>query len=166
MKPHSQLTHYAGFDWARDHHDIVIVDPQGQIVAEFRIPHTLEGWQEFRQKISAYPALGVVIETNQGAAVDQLLQLDVTVYPVHPVAARRYRERKSPSGNKTDRLDAWSMADALRVDGRQWKALQPLDPLTQQLRLLCRDEMSLIEQRTALVNQLQQALCEYYPAVL
>ena len=38
--------------------------------------------------------------------------------------------------------------------------------MTQQLRLLCRDEVALIEQRTALVNQLQQALSEYYPAAL
>ena len=30
----------------------------------------------------------------------------------------------------------------------------------------CRDEVALIEQRTALVNQLQQALYEYYPAAL
>jgi transposase len=166
MKTWQHLTHYAGFDWARDHHDIVIVDARGQIVAEFRIAHNLEGWQDFRQKIAAYPGLGIVIETSQGAAIDQLLQIDLTVYPIHPVAARRYRERKAPSGNKTDRVDAWSLADALRLDGSQWKALQPLDPLTQQLRLLCRDEMSLIEQRTALVNQLQQALSEYYPAAL
>lgn len=41
-----------------------------------------------------------------------------------------------------------------------------MSPLTQQLRLLCRDEVVLIEQRTALVNQLQQALLEYYPAAL
>jgi transposase len=54
----------------------------------------------------------------------------------------------------------------MRMDGQQWKALQPLDPLTQQLQLLCRDEISLIEQRTALINQLQQALVEYYPAAL
>jgi transposase len=40
------------------------------------------------------------------------------------------------------------------------------EPLVQQLRLLCRDEVTLIEQRTALVNQLQQALYEYYPAAL
>jgi transposase len=167
MKTWQQLTHYAGFDWARDHHDLVVLDPQGRLVAQFRIEHTLAGWQEFRQKINAYPALGVVIETSQGAAVDQLLQMEgLTIYPIHPAAAQRYRERKAPSGNKTDLLDARSLADALRLDGSQWKALQPLDPLTQELRLLCRDEMSLIEQRTALVNQLQAALHEYYPAVL
>ena len=166
MKPFNEITHYAGFDWARDHHDVVIVDRQGQIVADFRVEHTLEGWQEFRDKVKSYPALAVAIETSQGAAVDQLLQMDCTVYPVNPLSAKSYRERKVPSGNKTDHLDGWSLAEALRTDGQQWKALQPLDPLTQQWQLLCRDEISLIEQRTALVNQLQQALVEYYPAAL
>jgi transposase len=166
MNQWNELTHYAGFDWARDHHDVVIVDRQGQIVAQFRIEHTWEGWRQWRNKVADYPALGVAIETNQGAAVDQLLQCEQTIFPVHPRCAQRYRERKVPSGNKTDLLDAWSLADALRLDGAQWKPLKPLDPLTQQLRLLCRDEMNLIEQRTALINQLQQALSEYYPAAL
>jgi len=164
MKNWKDLTHYAGFDWAKDHHVVVIVDAQGQLVADFEFAHSLEGWKGFVEKTAAWPNLGVAIETSQGAAVDQLLQRDYTVYPVHPVAAQRYRERKAPSGTKTDHLDGWGLGDALRVDGHGWKPLQPLDPLTQQLRLLCRDEVSLIEQRTALVNQLQQALSEYYPA--
>jgi transposase len=166
MKPWTDITHYAGFDWARDHHDVVIVDRQGQIVADLRLQHTLAGWQQFREQVKAYPALAVAIETSQGTAVDQLLQTDCNVYPVNPLSAKSYRERKVPSGNKTDRLDAWSLAEALRLDGQQWKALKPLDPLTQQIQLLCRDEIHLIEQRTALVNQLQQALVEYYPAAL
>ena len=41
-----------------------------------------------------------------------------------------------------------------------------MDELSCQLRLLCRDEVGLIEQRTALISQLQQALLEYYPAAL
>ena len=166
MKPWIEITHYAGFDWARDHHDVVIVDRQGQIAADFHIEHSLAGWQEFRDKVKPYPALAVAIETNQGAAVDQLLLLDCALYPVNPLSAKSYRERKAPSGHKTDRLDAWSLAEALRLEGQQWKGLQPLDPLTQQLQLLCRDEIGLIEQRTALINQLQQALVEYYPAAL
>jgi transposase len=166
MKPFNEIIHYAGFDWARDHHDVVIVDRQGQIVAEMRVQHSLEGWRQFRDQLKPYPALAVAIETSQGAAVDQLLQLDCTVYPVNPLSAKSYRERKAPSGTKTDRLDGWALAEALRTDGQQWKALLPLDPLTQQLQLLCRDEIGLIEQRTALVNQLQQALVEYYPAAL
>jgi len=166
MKDWKDLTHYAGFDWAKDHHVVLIVDREGRIVADFEFTHSLEGWKSFVEKTFAWPSLGVAIETSQGAAVDQLLQRGYTVFPVHPVAAQRYRERKAPTGTKTDHVDGWGLADALRVDGRDWKALQPMDPLTQQLRLLCRDEVSLIEQRTALVNQLQQALLEYYPAAL
>jgi len=166
MKLWKDLTHYAGFDWAKDHHCVLIVDSAGGLVADFEFEHSAEGWKSFDEKTSAWPNLAVGIETSQGAVVDQLLQRQYTVYPVHPVAAQRYRERKAPSGTKTDHLDAWALADALRTDGQGWKALEPMDPLTQQLRLLCRDEVVLIEQRTALVNQLQQSLLEYYPAVL
>jgi transposase len=166
MKPWQDITHFAGFDWAKDHHVVMVVNLQGHIVADFEFEHSLEGWQSFADKTSGWSNLAVAIETSQGAAVDQLLQRQYTIYPVNPVAAQSYRERKAPSGTKTDHLDAWGLADALRVDGQGWRALQPMDPFTQQLRLLCRDEVSLIEQRTALVNQLQQALLEYYPAAL
>jgi transposase len=166
MKNWKDLTHYAGFDWAKDHHVVAIVNTEGRIVADFQFAHSLEGWQSFVEKTSPWPNLAVAIETSQGAAVDQLLQRQYTVYPVHPVASQSYRQRKAPSGTKTDHLDAWGLADALRVDGQSWKPLQPMDPMTQQLRLLCRDEVVLIEQRTALANQLQQALAEYYPAAL
>ncbi len=80
--------------------------------------------------------------------------------------AKRYRERKCSSGNKTDRHDAWALADALRMDGHAWRTLGAQDPLIAELRILCRDEVALIEERTALINQLQQALHEYYPTAL
>jgi transposase len=166
MKEWQEIGHYAGFDWARDHHAVVIVGRQGELVADFEFEHTLEGWKRFEEKTAAWPDLAVAIETNQGAAVDQLLQRGYTVYPVNPVASESYRKRKAPSGTKTDHVDGWGLADALRVDGQGWKQLQPMDPLTQQLRLLCHDEVGLIEQRTLLVNKLQQALVEYYPAAL
>ncbi len=166
MKPFAQLTHFAGFDWAKDHHDVVVVDAQGQIVDQFTFPHSAQGWQRWHQCVQTYPAMGVAVETSSGAAVEKLLESGVTVFPLNPKSAKSYRLRKAPSGNKTDRLDAWSFGDGLRTDGHGWKTLAPLDPLVQELRLLCRDEVELIRQRTALVNQLQQALLEYYPAAL
>jgi transposase len=108
----------------------------------------------------------ICIETSSGPAVDQLMQREFPVYPINPKAAQRYRERKCPSGTKTDRHDAWSMADALRTDGHDWVQLIAQDEATATLRLLCRDEHMLIEQRTALVNQLQAALLEYFPLAL
>src|SRR6187551_1942077 len=130
MKSWQEITHWAGFDWAKNNHEIVIVDQQGQIVADFVFEHSLEGWQRMRKEVSGFAGLAVAIETNQGAAVDQLLQHGFIVYPVNPVAAASYRKRKVPSGTKTDHVDAWALADALRVDGHGWKVLPPTDPLT------------------------------------
>jgi transposase len=166
MTPHAQLTHFAGFDWASDHHDIIILDAAGTLVADFKIEHTAAGWRLWKEKISTYPKLGVAIETSHGMIVEQLIESGVTVYPVNPMSARRYRERQHPSGTKTDRHDAWALADALRTDGHAWRALGAKDPIIEELRILCRDEVALIEERTALINQLRQALREYYPTAL
>ncbi len=166
-----QHRYYMGLDWAKQEHAIAVVDGNGRIMMETTIEHTAEGWHRLREKLVdlAGPDMSLVaatIETNRGPVVERLLELGCTVYPINPNAAQCYRSRKAPSGSKTDRLDALSFADALRTDGHGWRPLNPEDPKTQELRLLCRDEMSLIEQRTTLVNQLQQALHEYYPAAL
>ncbi|MDE3068481.1 MAG: IS110 family transposase [Verrucomicrobiota bacterium] len=158
--------YFAALDWAQDHHDIVVVDRTGQIVAELRFAHSAAGWAEFSEKMKPFGGCPIALETCSGPAVDQLLQRGFRVYPVSPKASQRYRDRKLPSGTKTDRHDAWSLADALRTDGRAWRVLHPQDEATATLRTLCRDEITLIEQRTALVNQLRQTLTEYYPVAL
>lgn len=166
MKTYSELKYYGGLDWAKRQHQACLLDGQGRIVEQFGFEHSGPGWAQFRERIGAYPDLGMAIETSAGTVVEQLLQSGVSVYPVHPKAAKAYRQRQAPSGTKDDELDAWSLADALRLDGLHWRVLSPQDPVVEELRLLCRDEEELIEQRTALVNQLQQALQEYYPAAL
>jgi transposase len=162
----TQHTYFAALDWASDHHDVIVLDRNGAVQIEFRFAHTAEGWAEFTQKMKPFVGAPITLETSSGPAVDQLLQRGWAVYPVAPVAAAGYRGRKVPSGTKTDRHDTWSLADALRTDGHAWRPLRPQDEATATLRALCRDEIALIEQRTALVNQLQAALREYYPAAL
>ena len=162
----NQQPYFAALDWARAHHDVVVMDRLGQGKDMIRFEHTAEGWQRFQELARRYPALPVAVETSQGTVVEQLFAAHVRVYPVNPKAAERYRERQAPSGVKDDQRDAWSLADALRLDGHTWRALSPQDPIVTELQLLCRDEIALIEQRTAFVNQLQQALHEYYPAAL
>jgi len=129
----SERSAFAGWDWARDHHDVLVVDPRGTVVEDFRIDDTGEGWQRARQRLSPYPGLALAIETSSGAVVERLLEAGFAVFPVNPKAAKRYRERKAPSGTKTDRVDAWSLADALRLDGHTWRPLKPDDPLTVEL---------------------------------
>jgi hypothetical protein len=47
MKTGNERTHFAGLDWASDHHDVAVVDQQGKVVAEFRIDHRAAGWAVF-----------------------------------------------------------------------------------------------------------------------
>ena len=162
----NEQPYFAALDWARAHHDVVIIDRLGQIKETTRFEHTAEGWQSFQTLARQYAQLPVAVETSHGTVVEQLFAAGVTVYPINPKAAERYRERQAPSGVKDDQLDAWSLADALRLDGHMWRELTKLDPIVAELQLLCRDEIALIEQRTAFVNQLKQALHEYYPAAL
>jgi transposase len=162
----ADLTHYAGFDWGKDRHHLAVVDRDGRLLLDLPFEDTGAGWDQVRNELQRFPRLGVAIETRCGPAVERLLEAGLVVYPLNPKAAERYRDRKAPSGGKSDRLDARSFADALRTDGHAWRTLLPQDPLTVELRLLCRDEIGLIEQRTVLVNQLQAALHEYYPTAL
>ncbi|MGH8018457.1 MAG: IS110 family transposase [Opitutaceae bacterium] len=162
----AERKHFAALDWASDHHDVVVVDHQGTVVTALRIEHTAEGWAHLREQLRPFEPLAIAVETNQGLAVEQLLEAGYAVYPINPKSAKRYRERKAPTGVKDDWRDAWSAADALRVDGHGWRVLSPEDPLVAELRMLTRDEVALIEQRTGLTNQLQSALAAYYPAAL
>jgi transposase len=167
----SQYQLFVGFDWATKDHDVVAVDPAGRIVLDLAVEDTAEGWADFRRRLidrvgPDLSKVAVAVETCNGPAVERLLELGCRVFPLNPKAAQRYRDRKNVSGCKTDRLDAWSFGDGLRTDGHGWRALTPEDAVTQELRILCRDEVALIGQRTALVNQLIAALREYYPAAL
>lgn len=166
MNKFEEFTHFAGVDWAKDSHGVAVIDATGKIVEEITVEHTAEGWLKFRQRLAHYPNMAVAVESGQGLVIEQLLLSVATVYVVPAKNAAAYRTRKASSGTKTDRLDAWCLACALRSDGHGWRAVETPDELTQKLRLLCRDQVALIEQRVAFINQLQAALREYYPAAL
>lgn len=127
-------THFMVFDWAKDHHQIVVIDRDGQIALDLQIEHIAEGWHRLHEKLLRPAGLdlsvvAVAIETNCGPAVEKLLELGCCVYPLNPKSAQRYRDRKAPSGSKTDHLDARSFADALRPDRHGWRRLRPDDPM-------------------------------------
>ncbi len=168
MKPNqwSTLTHFAGIDWASLSHNVAIVDKNGGVVEEFAFDHTAEGWQHLRERFAAYPGLAACVEKGLAFVVEQLLMTGALIFAIPGKSAITYRKRKAPSGTKSDSFDAWTLADALRTDGHDWQPVKQPDELTLKLRLLCRDQVALIEQRTCIINQLRAALKEYYPAAL
>ena len=166
MSSEPAYQYFVGVDWAKDHHDIVVLDAAGQCLGEFTVPHSAAGWRELAERLSPYKNIALCVESGHWLTIEQLLNLPVVIYVVPARSAAAYRLRKAPSGAKSDRFDAWSLAIALRSEHADWTPMQQPDELTHRLRLLCRDQVALIEQRTCLINQLQAALREYYPAAL
>ena len=91
---------------------MVIADRQGKIVKDLSFEHTAEGWAEWKKLTSTYAGLAVAIETNQGAAIGQLLHHGgLSIYPVTPRAPNVIGIAKLPVAPKQTfwMLGVWAM---------------------------------------------------------
>jgi transposase len=104
-----------------------------------------------------------ISETSHGLLISFLLEHGWPVYPVHP----RTVDRKRPaSGAKTDAIDAYLLAKTGRADFTDLHRLIPDSEKVAELKGLTRDQDSLIQMQTRLVNQLTACLKAYYPVAL
>jgi hypothetical protein len=87
------------------------------------------------------------VESGNWLVVEQLFPIEAELFVVPARSAAAYRIRKAPSGAKHDRFDAWTLAAALRAEHAEWRPISRPDELTQQLRLLCRNHVTLIEEK-------------------
>lgn len=157
-----------GWDWADDHHDVVVEDRLGHHVWAGQVAQTRDALENLEAQLVAWARhvrtdVHVVIETSQGLVVDWLSTTGFWVYPVNPKVSDA---RRKPSGAKTDRLDAEILA---RLGWQERDQLRPLRPAEEdwvELRQLTRIDEDLTQQTTRLTNQLTAALKSYYPQVL
>jgi transposase len=160
---------YAGIDWANDHHDALVIDEKGRQVGALRIDHNPQGLAKLNafleQIIGAAPKeqMACIIETTHGLLIAHLLEAGWPVYPVNP---RTVDRRRSASGAKTDMIDAYLLAKTGRADLADLHRLTPDSEKITELKLLTRDQDSLIRTQTRLVNQLTACLKAYYPVAL
>jgi hypothetical protein len=161
---------YAGIDWAERHHDVVLIDAQGDRVAHLRVAHSPEGlrtlvnWLRGYGDVAEHPEhLACLVETTRGLLITALVEAGLALYPVDP---GRLKALRKPAGAKTDALDAYALARLGRSELRELRRLVPDSDLVRELKVLTRDQDGLIHQQTRLVNQLTACLKEVYPAAL
>ena len=127
---------YCGIDWAENHHDVALVDAEGNLVAKRRIADSVAGFAELTAMLavagdSEEVQIPVAIETSRGLLVAALRATGRPVYPINPMAVARYRERHSVPQKKSDHVDAMTLANILRTDARRHR------PLSRQFERLC-----------------------------
>jgi transposase len=106
------------------------------------------------------------IETDRGPWVAALVAAGYTVFAVNPLQASRYRERHGVSGAKSDAGDAHVLADMVRTDSHQLRAVAGDSADVEGVKVLARTHKTLIWERTRQVQRLRHQLREYFPAAL
>jgi transposase len=161
---------FVGIDWAEAHHDVCVLDREGEMLASRRIPEGLEGVARLHALLADHveePIDVVVgIETDRGLLVDALVAAGYTVHAVNPLAASRYRERHTTSRAKSDRGDARVLAELVRTDRHHHRTVATDSELAGAIKLLARSHQNLIWTRGRQRNALRSALREYYPGAL
>jgi len=157
---------FGGVDWATDAHAVAVVDRAGAVVDEFDVAHSAAGLEEMVRRLKKHDVRRVAIERPDGPVVEVLLEAGLEVVVVSSRSVKALRERYGTAGNKSDRGDAYVLADCLRTDGHRWRSLEPDSPATVTLRCLVRARKDLVETRVATANQLRAHLQIVFPAAV
>ncbi len=159
--------YFVGIDWSDLHHDVAVLDEKGHELKYFTIPHNRKGMELLKERLLSIDPepenFACLLETKNGLLVQFLLEAGFPVYPLNP---KIVDYRRKPSGAKSDPIDARLLANIGRSDLAQLKRLKPDTELIAELKMLTRDQDSLIQESTRLTNKLIACLKEYYPVAL
>ena len=166
---------FVGDDWAEDHHDVEVMDEAGKVLARRRLPEGAAGMAQLHGLVGG--CLGededpdeaqvlVGIETDRGPWVAALAAAGYLVFPVNPLQSARFRARHQVSGAKSDAGDAHVLADMVRTDSHQLRAVAGDSADAEGLKIVARTHKTLISERTRQTQRLRNQLREYFPAAL
>jgi transposase len=161
---------FLGDDWAEEH-DVELQDHTGMLLAKARLDDGVQGVTKLHELVARHrdsvdSEVLVGIETDRGPWVQALIAAGYRVYAINPLQVARYRERRTVSGAKSDAGDAHTLADMVRTDAHQLRAVAGDSDLAEGIKVLARAHKTLIWERTRHVLRLRQTLREYFPAAL
>jgi transposase len=143
-----------------------VVDEEGSRVRERLIDHSEAGIARLCGELVELEVERVAIERPDGILVERLLEAGIEVIAVHPNQAKAARERYSVARGKSDRFDAFVLAELARTDAHRLRAIRPDTDETKALRALTRTREDLVGVRVELANQLRAQLDAFWPGAL
>ena len=116
-----------GLDWSRCKHDFVIMNLQGEILERGTIAHNTSDLEELatriEHRVDSTKQVRVGMELNDGALLAWLVTKGYTIFGIQPKSAQRARDIYRPIGSKDDRIDAFVIAEFVRINAdrlRPW----------------------------------------------
>jgi transposase len=169
-KDNVEIVAFVSLDWADQKHAVALQESGSNQRHHFTLDHTpeaLQGWiQSLRDRFGGR-AVAIAVEQKRGALIYALMHVEfLHLYPVNPVTVAKMREAFHPSGAKDDPGDADLLLDILISHRHHLRVWTPDDALTRSIQLLTEDRRGVVDERTALTNQLTSALKIYFPQAL
>lgn len=155
----------AGIDWASEAHEVCISE-EGKVAERFSVSHDERGIAELLRRLRRAEISRVAIERPDGVLVERLVDADLTVLAIHPNQVKAARARFAVAHGKSDRFDAYVLAELARTDAHRFRALVPDSEETKALRALTRAREDLVGMRVELANQLRAQLQSFWPGAL
>src|SRR6516162_6054401 len=167
---HIEIAAFVGLDWADQKHAVTLQESGSDQRHRLTLEHTpeaLQNWiQSLRDRFGGKP-VAIAVEQKRGALIYALMHVEfLQLYPVNPVTVAKVREAFYPSGAKGDPSDADLLLDVLISHRRHLRVWTPDDALTRSIQLLTEDRRRVVDERTALTNQLTATLKTYFPQAL
>jgi transposase len=154
-----------GIDWASEAHEVCISD-EGRVSGRFSPAHDEEGMVELVTRLGRAGVARVAIERPDGILVERLLAAGIEVLAIHPNQVKAARPRFAVAHGKSDRFDAYVLAELARTDAHRFRALMPDSDETKALKALTRAREDLVAVRVELANQLRAQLEAFWPGAL
>jgi transposase len=156
----------AGVDWAKDTHEVLVADADGERLWAATITHDEPGLAKLCQALVTLGVQRVAIERPDGLLIDRLLDAGLRILAIHPNQVAAARDRFRAAGGKSDRFDAFVLCELARTDSHRFRELVPDSDQTKALRALTRGREVLVEQRVAICNQLRAELERFWPGAV
>jgi transposase len=155
----------AGVDWAKEAPELCVVD-DGEVIRRRAVPDDEAGIASLCRELVAAGIERAAIERPDGILVERLLEAGLTVLAIHPNQLKAGRERHAVAHGKSDRLDAFVLAEPARTDADRFRAIRPDGDETKALRALTRARRDLVGVRVELADQLRAQLEALRPGAL
>jgi transposase len=155
----------AGIDWASEAHEVCISE-EGEVLERFSVAHDECGIAGLARRLTKLGVSRVAIERPDGILVERLLAAGLEVLAIHPNQVKAARARFAVAHGKSDRFDAYVLAELARTDAHRFRALVPDTEETKALKTLTRAREDLVGVRVELANQLRAQLQAFWPGAL
>lgn len=170
VDPAGQTVVWIGLDWADQQH-AVCLQPVGSSQIESTVvgqtPEALHAWVSELRRRFPVGRVAIALEQSRGSVFYALMNYDfLLLYPVAPASVAAYRKALYPSGGKDDPVDAGLILELLLKHRDHLRAWKPDEAPIRQLRLMAEHRRKLVDDRTALINQISNALKIYFPQAL